>query len=104
MGFLKRLLFGYRPAVQLLPTGSMIVDRDGKIVTATVASIYPPALLREIAAAVLTLFREARTAEMPLAELSLHFASLRITAREQRGGAIIFLSPPSPFIHATKPT
>jgi hypothetical protein len=30
---------------------------------------------------------------MPLAEISLHFGSLRITARELRGGAIIFLFP-----------
>jgi hypothetical protein len=30
---------------------------------------------------------------MPLAEVSLHFGSLRITARELRGGAIIFLFP-----------
>ena len=30
---------------------------------------------------------------MPLAEVSLHFGSLRITARELRGGAIIFLLP-----------
>ena len=39
----------------------------------------------------LLLFREAREAQMPLAEVSIHFASLRITAREMRGGAIIFL-------------
>ena len=38
-------------------------------------------------------FREARAAQMPLAEVSLHFGSLRITARELRGGAIIFLFP-----------
>jgi hypothetical protein len=32
---------------------------------------------------------------MALAEVSLHFGSLRITARELRGGAIIFLFPQS---------
>jgi hypothetical protein len=42
---------------------------------------------------VIELFREARTAQMPLAEVSLHYGSLRITARELRGGAIIFLFP-----------
>ena len=30
---------------------------------------------------------------MPLGEVSIHYASLRITARELRGGAIIFLFP-----------
>ena len=46
---------------------------------------------------VLSLFREARAAQMPMAEISLHFASLRITARELRGGAIIFLFPQAAF-------
>jgi len=78
----------------------MIVDRYGKIVTATVASTYPASFLRDIASEILLLFREARTAEMPLAELSLQFASLRITAREQRGGAIIFLSPATNVVRA----
>ena len=36
---------------------------------------------------------DARAAEMPLAEISLDFGSLHITARELRGGAIIFLFP-----------
>jgi hypothetical protein len=34
---------------------------------------------------------------MPLAEVSIHFASLHITARELRGGAIIFLFPQAAF-------
>jgi hypothetical protein len=49
--------------------------------------------LHEVAVEVLRLFREARAAQMPLSEFNLHFASLRITAREMRGGAIVFLSP-----------
>jgi len=72
------------------------VDRNGKVVTTTVASGYPPALLRELSGEVLRLFRDARAANIPLTEFNLHFASLRITARELRGGAIIFLSPKTP--------
>jgi hypothetical protein len=34
---------------------------------------------------------------MPLAEVSIHFASLNITARELRGGAVIFLLPQTAF-------
>jgi hypothetical protein len=95
MGFLKKLsrLFRSRAAVRQLPHGSMTVDRDGHVITSTVSSAYPKALLREIGRDVLVLFREARQAQMPLAEASIHFGSLRITARELRGGAIIFLSP-----------
>lgn len=92
MGFLKKL-FGGHAAVQQLPTGTITVDRDGHIVTSTVSSAFPKNLLRDIGRDVLELLREARMSQMPLAEVSLHFGSLRITARELRGGAIIFLFP-----------
>ena len=96
MGFLKRF-FRSRAAVQQLPIGSLTVDRDGHVVTYTVSSVYPKALLRDIGQEVLALFREARMAQMPLAEISIHFASLNITARELRGGAVIFLLPQTAF-------
>jgi hypothetical protein len=76
-----------------LPSGSLTVDRNGRVVTTTITSSYPQHLLREISAGVLQMFQEARKAQLPLAEVTLHFASLQITARELRGGAIIFLTP-----------
>ena len=93
MGFLKKLLFGGQAAVQQLPTGTITVDRQAHIITSTVSSAYPKNMLQGIGRDVLELFRAARAAQMPLAEVSLHFGSLRITARELRGGAIIFLFP-----------
>ena len=92
MGLLKNI-FGSSAAVTQLPSGSITVDRAGRIVSSTVSSAYPPKLLHTVGREVLELLREARTAQMPLAEVSIHFASLRITARELRGGAIIFLFP-----------
>jgi hypothetical protein len=92
MGFLKKI-FRRTAAVQELPSGSLTVDRNGNTITSTISSAYPSSLLKEIARDVLKLFQEARDAQMPLAEISLHFASLRVTARELRGGAIIFLFP-----------
>ncbi len=92
MGFLKRFFRG-RASVQQLPTGTITVDRQGHIVTSTVSSAYPKNLLLDIGSDVLSLFKDARAAEMPLAEISLDFGSLHITARELRGGAIIFLFP-----------
>ena len=92
MGFLKKL-FGGRAAVQQLPTGTITVDRRGRIITSTVSSAYPKDLLHGVGRDVIRLFHEARAAQMPLAEVALHFGSLRITARELRGGAIIFLFP-----------
>lgn len=88
-------------AVHRLPSGTITVDRQGDVVTTTISSAYPDAQLREIAGEVLALFKEARTAQMPLSSLTIDFASLRITAREMRGGAIIFLNPVSTF--ATSP-
>jgi len=97
MGFLRFLkrLFRFRAhaAVQQLPSGSIAVDREGNVVTSTVSSAYSKDLLQAIGRDVLALFREAREAQMPLAEVNIQFVSLRITARELRGGAVIFLFP-----------
>jgi hypothetical protein len=95
MGLLKKLagLFRSRAAIRYLPSGTITVDREGRVMTSTVSSNYPSALLGDIGRNVLALFLQAHEAQIPLAELSIHYGSLRITARELRGGAIIFLSP-----------
>ena len=98
MGFLKKIFGTHHADVQQLPTGTITVDRHGHIVTSTVSSAFPKSLLQGIGCDVLELFSEARTAQMPLAEVSLHFGSLHITARELRGGAIIFLFPQSALL------
>ena len=92
MGILKKI-FGAPAAIQQLPAGTVTVDRRGKIMTSNVSSTFPEPLLQAIAGDVLDLFRAARAGQLPLAEVSLHFGSLRITARELRGGAIIFMFP-----------
>jgi hypothetical protein len=92
MGFLKKI-FGSRATIQQLPAGSITVDRQGRIVTSTVSSSFPRMLLQAVGQDVMELFQQARTAQTPLSEISLHYSSLRITARELRGGAIIFLFP-----------
>lgn len=93
MGFLKFFSKSSSAAVRKLPSGTLTVDGNGRIVTCTVPSSYPKGLLHAIADEALHLFREARTAQLPLTELNIHFASLQITARELRGGAILFLAP-----------
>jgi len=103
MGFLKKFFRG-RAAVQQLPAGTVTVDRAGHIVTSTVSSAYPQNLLRGIGTDVLKLFHEARAAQMPLAEISLQFGSLHITARELRGGAIIFLLPQTALLPTPSPS
>jgi len=97
MGFLNYIkrIFRARPAVQRLPQGSLTVDSDGQIATSTVPSAYPRMLLGEISQEVLVLFREARSAHMPLTEINIHYGSFVVTARELRGGAMIYLVPQS---------
>jgi hypothetical protein len=92
MGFLNKF-FGKPAEVQDLPTGTITVNRHGAIVTSTVASAYSQKLLLEVGRDVLEIFRSAHEAQIPLAELRLNYGSLHITARELRGGAIIFLFP-----------
>ena len=85
------------PEVQVLPSGSLTIDRNARILASTVSSSIPEEVLREIGTKVLSIFREARDAQVPLSELNLQFASLQITARELRGGAMIFLTPKHSF-------
>jgi hypothetical protein len=104
MGFLKKLFGGGNAAVQQLPTGTITVDRDGQVVTSTVSSAYPKKLLRDVGRDVLEIFRDARAAQMPLAEVSLHYGSVRLTARELRGGAIIFVFPQTALMPTPTPS
>jgi hypothetical protein len=96
MGFLS-LFSKPSPGVQVLPSGTLTVDRNNQILATTVSSACSPEVLQEIGDQVLTLFRQARKAQLPFSELTLHFSSLKITARELRGGAIIFLAPKHNF-------
>lgn len=95
MGLLK---FFSKPAPTLLrlPSGSFTVGRDGRVLTGTLPSSFPVALVKDIAEHVRGAFAEAAAAQLPLTELVLNYPSLRISARELRGGAIIYLFPKAP--------
>ena len=96
MGFLS-LFSKPSPGVQVLPSGTLTVDRNNHVLATTVSSTCSAEMLQEIGDQVLTLFRSARRAQLPLSELTIHFSSLKINARELRGGAIIFLTPKHSF-------
>ncbi|MDB6065855.1 MAG: hypothetical protein JWR26_2063 [Pedosphaera sp.] len=76
-----------------LPRGSFTVDRDGRLLASTLPQSFPSALAGDIATQVLALFRSAQTAQLPLTEIIIRYSSLKMTARELRGGAIIYLAP-----------
>jgi hypothetical protein len=81
------------PNLLRLPAGSFTVDRSGALLAGTLPSSFPAELAKEIARNVLTGFREAAAAHLPLSELVIHYPTLKISARELRGGAVIFLAP-----------
>ncbi|HVV70109.1 MAG TPA: hypothetical protein VG733_19010 [Chthoniobacteraceae bacterium] len=88
------------PTLRFLPSGSMTLDRNGQVLATTISSACPPEIVQEIGSLVLRLFNDARKAQMPLSAVTLRFASLQITARELRGGAILFLTPKHSFTPA----
>ncbi|MGA2866265.1 MAG: hypothetical protein ABSF95_17465 [Verrucomicrobiota bacterium] len=91
------------PTLLRLPAGSFTVDCRGSVLIGTLPSAFPPALVREIGQQVLRVFREAAAAQLPLAQLIIHYASLKITACEMRGGALVFLAPKAAFGQSNLP-
>lgn len=84
------------PTLLRLPSGSFTVDREGSVLMGTLPSSFPSSVVQDIARQVRAAFSEAAAAQLPLAELSINYPSLKIAARELRGGAIVFLSPKEP--------
>ena len=97
MGILSFLSKSAQPAPNLLrlPAGSFTVDRSGRLVASTLPQDFPEEKTREIAQTVLLGFRQAQAAGLVLGELVVEYSTLKLTARELRGGAIIFLAPRS---------
>lgn len=84
------------PMLVRLPSGSFTVDRGGRVLTGTLPSSFPAGLVKDIARQVRAAFSEAAAAQLPLAEFIINYPSLKISARELRGGAIVYLFPKAP--------
>ncbi len=94
MGLLKpfsREAAPLRP--ERLPGGCFTLHRGGQLVASTLPSSFSQEAMMEIGKSVMEAFRQALEANLPLTDLHLHFSGLLITAREMRGGALIFLTP-----------
>jgi hypothetical protein len=91
MGFLN-LFSKAAPTLLRLPSGSFTMDREGKVLVRTLPSSYPTALVEQIGEQMVAAFRDATAAQLPLSEIVVTYSSLKITARELRGGVIVFLS------------
>jgi hypothetical protein len=99
MGFLTSWFRSTKPLLQL-HSGSFSMDRTGRILATTLPSSFPHNLLETIGQCVALTFKEAHTAQLPLAEIIVHYPGLKITAREMRGGAMVFLA----TANSTEPT
>jgi len=93
MGLLDFFVKTANPTMVRLPTGSFTVDRSGRLLVSTLPSSFPENLVNDIATQVQATFREAQEAQLPLSEIIIHFPTLKIIARELRGGALVFLVP-----------
>ena len=93
MGFLNLFSKPIPPALLRLPSGSFTLDRSGRVVVTTLPSGFPTALVLDIGERILSTFRDAQAAQLPLDELVVYYPALKITARELRGGAIVYLAP-----------
>ena len=92
MGLLSFLSKKSKPLLPL-PRGSFTVDREGRVLASTLPQSYPASYAQTIGLEVLAAFREAHGAQMPISEFVIRYSSLKLTARELRGGAIVFLTP-----------
>ena len=81
------------PKLAQLPAGSFTVDSLGRVLASTVPHSFSPMHLAEISSTVLSVFDDAKKAALPLSEIIVRYGGFKITARELRGGAIIFLRP-----------
>ena len=96
MGFLDKFTKPAKTELKRLPSGSFTVDADCHIVSSTVPRTIPEAQLKEIGQNILAVFRGAREANMQFTELIVQYPAFKITAREMRGGALVFLAPKTP--------
>ena len=92
MGFLG--LFEQTAKAPLkIPTGCFSLDPEGRLLSSTLPSTFPREIMDEIGGVVQEVFADANRQGLGLTEFSIHYASLRITARDIHGGALIFLNP-----------
>ena len=101
MGLLSIFSKPAKPLLQL-HSGSFSLDRTGNVLAGTLPSTFPRELVEQIGHCIAETFREAQTIQLPLDELVIHYPGLKITAREMRGGAMVFLSTPSTFAPTPK--
>lgn len=80
-------------SLERLPGGSFTMDSTGHLAASTLPRSYPVESVRAIGELVVSIFQSAREQNLPLREFTLTYAAVKISAKEMRGGAMIFLTP-----------
>lgn len=94
MGILKPFTRAGRTlSPERLPNGCYTIHRGGGLVASTLPSSFSRETMFEVGRVVIEAFQSAQLTNLPLTDLHLKFSGLVITARELRGGALIFLEP-----------
>lgn len=93
MGFLNFIFRSAKSRLTRLPSGSFTMDRRGRVISTTLPQSFPASQMQEMGQQVLAFFRAAETARMPLSEMVVYYSALKVSARELRGGAIVFVTP-----------
>lgn len=96
MGLLMRQSQTLDNQIKAHPTGCFTVDRDGRVISSTLPQSFSTETIRHIARSVLSAFQNAHQAQLIFNEIQVTFPAMKLTARELRGGAIIFLAPTQP--------
>lgn len=86
------------PHVKALPSGCFALHRGGGLAGSTLPGSFPEAQMAEIGRLVIQAFRSAQEANLLLTDLRFHYSGLQISARDLRGGALIFLTPATPLV------
>jgi hypothetical protein len=92
MGFLSKFTKSTAEPARL-PSGAFTVDAQGRIVSSTVPRWVPQKQIQAIGKHIIAIFEGSRQTQMQFSELVVQYGAFKITAREMRGGAMIFLAP-----------
>jgi hypothetical protein len=94
MGFLSKFSKSNSDPARL-PSGAFTVDSQGRIVSSTIPRWVPEKQIQAIGQHLLAVFDGARNAQLQFSEVVVQYGAFKITAREMRGGAMVFLAPKS---------
>lgn len=96
MGLLSFIPFlgrGESENLSRLPSGTFTLDPQGNIISSTLPQSVPRERIMEIGRCVSQAFQNARKARIPMQEIHIHYSTLKVTAKEMKGSAVVFIMP-----------